>query len=53
MVSQNPGCPDPLQNPDGSWNEGTAEKAETYPHKTPMAIIILGTPHRYIPIYQQ
>jgi hypothetical protein len=42
-----------LQKPDGSWNEGTAEKPETYPHKTPMAIIILGTPHRYIPIYQQ
>lgn len=42
-----------LQNPDGSWNEGTAEKPETYPHKTPMSIIILGTPHRYIPVYQQ
>ena len=42
-----------LQKPDGSWNEGTAEKPETYPHKTPMSIIILGTPHRYIPIYQQ
>lgn len=42
-----------LQKPDGSWNEGTAEKAETYPHKTAMSIIILGTPHRYIPIYQQ
>lgn len=41
------------QNPDGSWNEGTAEKAESYPHKTPMAIIILGTPHRYIPVYQE
>jgi hypothetical protein len=43
----------PLQKPDGSWNEGTAEKAEIYPHKTPMSIIILGTPHRYIPVYQQ
>ncbi len=42
-----------LQKPDGSWNEGTAEKPEPYPHKTPMAIIILGTPHRYIPVYQQ
>jgi hypothetical protein len=42
-----------LQNPDGSWNEGTAEKPEPYPHKTPMSIIILGTPHRYIPVYQQ
>ena len=43
----------PMQNADGSWNEGTAEKPEIYPHKTPMAIIILATPHRYIPIYQQ
>lgn len=42
-----------LQKPDGSWNEGTAEKPENYPHKTPMAIIILGTPHRYIPVYQE
>ncbi len=42
-----------IQKPDGSWNEGTAEKLEPYPHKTPMAIIILGTPHRYIPIYQE
>ncbi len=42
-----------LQKADGSWNEGTAEKPEPYPHKTPMAIIILGTPHRYIPVYQQ
>ncbi len=42
-----------LQNPDGSWNEGTAEKPEIHPHKTPMSIIILGTPHRYIPVYQQ
>lgn len=42
-----------LQKPDGSWNEGTAEKPEAYPHKTPMSIIILGTPHRYIPVYQQ
>jgi len=39
-----------LQNPDGSWGEDGIEK---YPHRTPMAIIILGTPHRYIPIYQQ
>jgi len=39
-----------LQKPDGSWNEG---KMTGYPHMTPMAIIILGTPHRYIPIYQQ
>jgi Prenyltransferase and squalene oxidase repeat len=39
-----------LQLPDGSWNED--DKTE-YPHPTPMAIIILGTPHRYIPVYQQ
>lgn len=39
-----------LQQPDGSWMEGNSK---TYPHATPMAIIILGTPHRYIPIYQQ
>jgi hypothetical protein len=37
-----------LQKSDGSWNEDTAKRAETYPHKTPMSIIILGTPHRYI-----
>jgi len=38
-----------LQKPDGSWQE----KEQDYPHKTPMAIIILGTPHRYIPVYQR
>jgi uncharacterized protein YfaS (alpha-2-macroglobulin family) len=43
----------PMQQPDGSWTEGTAEKPDPFPHKTPMAIIILGTPHRYIPVYQQ
>jgi len=32
------------QGADGSWGPG---------HKTPMAIIILATPHRYIPIYQR
>lgn len=42
-----------LQKPDGSWNEATADKPEPYPHKTAMAIVILGTPHRYIPVYQQ
>lgn len=42
-----------MQKSDGSWNEGTEEKPEVYPHKTPMAIIILGTPHRYIPVYQE
>jgi hypothetical protein len=38
-----------LQKPDGSW----VEKENDYPNNTPMAIIILGTPHRYIPVYQQ
>lgn len=38
-----------LQKPNGSWQE----KEEDYPHKTPMAIIILGTPYRYIPVYQR
>jgi len=38
-----------LQQPNGSWNE----KENDYPSNTPMAIIILGTPHCYIPIYQR
>jgi hypothetical protein len=38
-----------LQQPNGSWQE----KEKDYPHKTPMAIIILGTPNRYIPVYQR
>ena len=38
------------QQADGSWLE---DEKGTYPHATPMAIIILGTPHRYIPVYQQ
>lgn len=38
-----------LQRPNGSWQE----KEGDYPHKTPMSIIILGTPHRYIPVYQR
>jgi hypothetical protein len=38
-----------LQKPDGSW----VEKEQDYPHKTPMAIIILATPNRYIPVYQR
>jgi hypothetical protein len=38
-----------LQQPNGSWQE----KEQDYPHKTPMAIIILGTPNRYIPVYQR
>ncbi|MDX1682368.1 MAG: prenyltransferase/squalene oxidase repeat-containing protein [Phycisphaeraceae bacterium] len=39
-----------LQQPDGSWKE---KEGKDYPHKTPMAIIILGTPNRYIPVYQR
>ena len=38
-----------LQQPNGSWDEEGRES----PHKTPMAIIILGTPNRYIPVYQR
>lgn len=38
-----------LQKPNGSWHE----KENDYPSNTPMAIIILGTPHCYIPIYQR
>jgi hypothetical protein len=42
-----------LQKPDGSWQDKANEKEKDYPHKTPMAIIILGTPNRYIPVYQR
>ncbi len=38
-----------LQQPNGSWEN----PKKPYPHTTPMAIIILGTPHRYIPVYQE
>lgn len=38
-----------LQKPNGSW----LNEKKPYPHTTPMAIIILGTPHRYIPVYQE
>ncbi len=37
------------QQPDGSWRASE----DAHPDRTPMAIIILGTPHRYIPVYQQ
>ena len=40
-----------LQQADGSWKNKAKKK--DYPHKTAMAIIILGTPNRYIPIYQR
>ena len=38
---------------DGSWGGGKKEGTKTVGHTTPMAIIILATPHRYIPIYQR
>ena len=37
------------QQPNGSW----VNEKKPYTHTTPMAIIILGTPHRYIPVYQE
>jgi hypothetical protein len=37
------------QQDNGSWEKGKKDGA----HTTPMAIIILATPHRYIPIYQR
>jgi len=42
------------QGPDGAWGGSRnkqGQKAVSY--ETPMAIIILATPHRYIPIYQR
>ncbi|MFT5906241.1 MAG: hypothetical protein ACI9E1_001848 [Cryomorphaceae bacterium] len=37
------------QQDNGSWEKSKKDGA----HTTPMAIIILSTPHRYIPIYQR
>jgi len=37
------------QSDDGSWNGGRGGK----PQSTAMAVIVLGTPYRYIPIYQR
>lgn len=39
------------QNAQGGW--GQVSKPGTISYETPMAIIILSTPHRYIPIYQR
>jgi squalene cyclase len=39
------------QSSDGSWDKGKKQGGNSY--STPMAIIILSTPHRYIPIYQR
>ena len=38
------------QQANGAWHRG---KMGTTSYETPMAIIILATPHRYIPIYQR
>ena len=39
------------QNAQGAWDKGSKHGGISY--ETPMAIIILATPHRYIPIYQR
>ena len=39
------------QNAQGGWSKDA--KPGTISYETPMAIIILATPHRYIPIYQR
>jgi hypothetical protein len=42
------------QSDDGSWGGKRNQKGgNTANYETPMAIIILATPHRYIPIYQR
>ena len=38
------------QNAQGAWGRGNKQGIS---YETPMAIIILATPHRYIPIYQR
>lgn len=40
------------QTENGSWT-GKAEGPKVVDHETPMAIIMLATPYRYIPIYQR
>jgi len=40
------------QNAQGAWT-GAVKGAKAVGYETPMAIIILATPHRYIPIYQR
>lgn len=39
------------QNAEGAWDKGSRNGGSSY--ATPMAIIVLATPHRYIPIYQR
>jgi uncharacterized protein YfaS (alpha-2-macroglobulin family) len=42
------------QSADGSWGGDRNKKGSKFAsYETPMAIIILATPHRYIPIYQR
>jgi uncharacterized protein YfaS (alpha-2-macroglobulin family) len=42
------------QAANGSWSEGKSTGVKKFVgYETPMAIIILATPHRYIPIYQK
>lgn len=43
------------QGPSGAWSEGRSKgvAGKVAGYETPMAIIILATPHRYIPIYQR
>lgn len=42
------------QSADGSWSESRNKRGSKFAsYETPMAIIILATPHRYIPIYQR
>ncbi len=41
------------QQDNGSWSGQSADGERAVGHETPMAIIILATPHRYIPIYQR
>jgi squalene cyclase len=38
------------QSANGAWGD---RRGDAGPYQTPMAIIILATPHRYIPIYQR
>jgi len=39
------------QNERGGWDKGSRHGGSSY--ASPMAIIVLATPHRYIPIYQR
>jgi len=41
------------QQDDGAWSGKSGAGEKSVGHETPMSIIILATPHRYIPIYQR